>query len=269
VFTDQEKPSKRRRLLRLVTSWLYRVSLGQADAVFMLNPDDRKFFVDERMVSAEKVQLLDGIGVELDHYQVAKPVLHPVSFILVGRLLREKGIYDYIEAARRVKTLHPEVRFLLIGSVDDNPGSLAESEVHSWVAEGLIEWPGQVTDVRPWIAQASVFVLPSYREGLPRSTQEAMAIGRPVITTNASGCRETVEPGVNGFLVPVRCPDALMRAMLAFVENPELIASMGIASRRIAEKKFNVDKINAKILSSMGLEMSQDAGIKFPETNLG
>jgi glycosyltransferase involved in cell wall biosynthesis len=268
VFTDQEKPAKRRRLLRMVTSWLYRVSLGQADAVFMLNPDDRKLFVDERMVSAEKVQLLDGIGVELDHYQVAKPAVHPVSFILVGRLLREKGIYDYIEAARRVKAFHPEVRFLLIGSVDENPGSLAESEVHSWVAEGLIEWPGQVSDVRPWIAQASVFVLPSYREGLPRSTQEAMAMGRPVITTDASGCRETVEQGVNGFLVPVRSPDALMQAMLTFVEHPELIASMGVASRRIAETKFDVDKINAEILSSMGIVVKQNAGIQLPETNL-
>jgi glycosyltransferase involved in cell wall biosynthesis len=267
VFTDQEKPSKRRRLLRLVTSWLYRVSLGHADGVFMLNPDDKKLFVDERMVAVEKVQLLDGIGVELDHYRVAKPVMHPVSFILVGRLLREKGIYDYIEAARRIKALHPEVRFLLIGSVDENPGSLAEAEVHSWVAEGLIEWPGQVTDVRPWIAQASVFVLPSYREGLPRSTQEAMAMGRPVITTDASGCRETVEQGVNGFLVPVRRPDALMQAMLTFVESPHLITSMGIASRRIAETKFDVDKINATILTSMGIVESQDAGIQLPETN--
>ena len=252
VFTDEVKLSIRRRVLRTLVTKLYRLGLSQADGVFLLNPDDEKLFVNTHMVSAEKVELLNGIGLELDHYQATLPAKKPICFILVARLLREKGLYDYIEAARRVKAIHPEVRFLLLGSGDLNPGAIPETEVHAWVAEGLVEWPGQVADVRPWIAQSSVFVLPSYREGLPRSTQEAMAMGRPVITTDAPGCRETVEEGVNGFIVPVRNPEALAQKMLTFVEHPELIYPMGIESRRIAEEKFDVHKINAQILASMG-----------------
>lgn len=254
VFTDDEKLTRRRRLLRDFVIRLYRLGLSQADHVFMLNPDDRELFVNERMVSAKKVHLLNGIGLDLNHYQVAELILQPVCFILIARLIREKGIYDYIEAARKVRALHPEVRFILLGNVDLNPGSVSESELHAWVTEGIVEWPGQVADVRPWIAEASVFVLPSYyREGLPRSTQEAMAMGRPVITTDVPGCRETVEQCVNGFMVPVRDSNALAQAMLIFVKQPEVIASMGAASRRMAEAKFDVHKINAVILEAMGI----------------
>jgi glycosyltransferase involved in cell wall biosynthesis len=251
VFTDDDKPSMCRRLLRAFVTQLYRLSLAQANRIFMLNPDDKELFVNECMVPDEKAQLLDGIGLDLNHYQVVEPILQPICFILVARLLREKGIYDYIEAARRIKSLHPSVRFLLLGSIDLNPGSVSESEVQSWVAEGVVTWTRQVADVRTWIAQASIFVLPSYREGLPRSTQEAMAMGRPVITTDVPGCRETVEEGVNGFMVPSRDPSALVHAMLTFIQQPEIIAPMGAESRRLAEKKFDVHKINAKILAAM------------------
>jgi len=254
VYTSEKKSSFKRYLLRTFVSNLNRLSLSRADCVFLLNPDDKELFVNRRMVSAEKVQLLDGIGLELDHFQVTDPVLQPACFILVARLLREKGIYDYIEAARRVKALHPEVRFLLLGSVDLNPGSISESEVHAWVAEGLVEWPGHVSDIRIWIKQASVFVLPSYyREGLPRSTQEAMAMGRPVITTDEPGCRETVDEGVNGFIVPARDPETLTQTMLTFVHQPELIKTMGVASRRLAEDRFDVRKINELILKTMDI----------------
>lgn len=132
-----------------------------------------------------------------------------MTFLLAARLLREKGIVEYAEAARLVKALHPEARFVLLGGLDPNPGGLGQPEVQSWVTEGLLEWPGHVA-VKPWLAQTSVYVLPSYyREGVPRSTQEAMAMGRAVITTHAPGCRETVDDGVNGFLVPVRDVPAL------------------------------------------------------------
>jgi glycosyltransferase involved in cell wall biosynthesis len=209
-------------------------------------------FINEGMVAAARVHLLDGIGLDLDHYESAPPVLKPVCFILIARLMREKGIYDYIDAARKVKSEHPEVRFLLVGGIDPTPGSVTEAELAEWVAEGLIEYPGQVSDIRLWIAQASVFVLPSYyREGLPRSTQEAMAMGRPVITTDWVGCRETVVEGVNGFMVPIRDPVALSRAMLAFVEHPGKIYGMGRASRRMTEERFDVHKINERILGLM------------------
>ncbi len=253
VFTEDARLSRRRRALRAAVTWLYRLGLSQAEHVFMLNPDDKKLFVGEGMVASGKVQLLNGIGLELTHYRMAPAVSAPVSFLLIGRLLREKGVYDYVVAARQVKAAHPHVRFVLLGSIDLNPGSISEAEVRAWVAEGLIEWPGQVEDVRTWIAAASVFVLPSYREGLPRSTQEVMAMGRPVITTDVPGCRETVQHGVNGFMVPVRDPAALARAMQTLIEQPELIAPMGAASRRIAETKFDVHTINSEILTAMAI----------------
>ena len=254
VFAEHERLTVRRRFLRVIVVWLYRLGLSQSDRVFMLNKDDKDLFVAENMVSASKVKLLDGIGLDLDHYQAEKPILDPVCFIFIGRLLGEKGVYEFISAARKVKNLHPEIRFLMLGAIDFNPGSVTNKEINSWVSEGLIEYPGQVTDVRLWIAQASVFVLPSfYREGLPRSTQEAMAMGRPVITTDWVGCRETVEEDVNGFMIPVSDSEALVQAMLKFVKQPELIISMGIESRRMAEKRFNVHKINSLILNEMNI----------------
>jgi glycosyltransferase involved in cell wall biosynthesis len=239
--------------LRGVVTQLYKHSLRFARVVFLLNPDDMALFVNGGMVDRSKVRLLNGIGLKLDHYQLAPPVQQPLVFILIGRLLREKGLYDYLEAARRVKASHPDVRFLVLGGVDMNPSSISEAEVRTWVDEGTIEWPGQVSDVRGWIAESSVFVLPSYREGLPRSTQEVMAMGRPVITTDVPGCRETVVEGLNGYLVPVRDSNALAQAMLRFVREPELIAVMGRESRRMAEERFDVNQINAQILNEMEL----------------
>lgn len=252
IYTAEASGNRLTRfLLRYLVSFLYKISLSKVRRVFMLNPDDVSLFVDEGMVNYESVQLISGIGVQLEHYYFAQPVLNPVCFILIARLLREKGIYDYINAAKIVKKTYPDVRFLLLGSVDSNPGSIQVSDVKSWVEEGIIEWPGQVVDVRNSLMQASVFVLPSYREGLPRSTQEAMAMGRAVITTDVPGCRETVQQGVNGFLVPARDPEALADAMLQFIEQPELIKTMGINSRKIAEVKFNVHEINKIIIKSM------------------
>lgn len=251
VFTDSENLRFSRHILRALVTKLYRLGLSQAHQIFLLNPDDKKLFVSGDMLAAEKVQLIDGIGLELEKYPVVPVLSQPVCFILIARLLKEKGVYDYINAARAVKALHPDVRFLLLGGVDQNPSSVSEAEVHAWVKDGVVEWPGQVSDVRPWIEQASVFVLPSYREGLPRSTQEAMAMARPVITTDVPGCRETVVDGVNGFIVPVRNPNLLAKAMLRFIKQPTLISSMGIKSRLMAEERFDVHKINAQILTAM------------------
>lgn len=257
VFTDSARPSLKRKLLRAFVVRLYRTALARTDRVFMLNPDDRNLFVGEGMVPAHKVQCMDGIGLSLDTFRAAAPVREPLRFLLIGRLLREKGVYDYVEAARIVKRTHPQVQFCLLGSCDANPGSITQGEAEEWRAEGLLEWPGQVSDVREWIAASSVFVLPSYREGLPRSTQEAMAMGRPVITTDVPGCRETVVHGRNGLIVPVRNPVALAEAMLAFVEQPDLVTSMGAESRRMAEERFDVRKINAHILQAMALDGDQ------------
>jgi len=254
VFNDIDSLSWKRQILRFFVSGLYRLSLSGADVVFMLNCDDKKLFVDDGMVSANKVQLLDGIGLDLEFFKPVPLVTEPITFILVARLLREKGIVEYIDAARLVKARHPEVSFLLVGGVDLNPNSINEAEVCAWVNEGVIKWPGQVSDIRQWLAYSSVFVLPSYyREGLPRSTQEAMALGRPVITTDSPGCRETVENGINGLSIPVRDSGRLAIAMNYFIEQPKQILSMGRESRRIAEERYDVRTINAEILTSMGI----------------
>lgn len=241
-----------RKLLRTLVSLLYRFSLARAQKVIFLNKDDLAEFVEAGFVHEAKALNLGGIGVDLSDWPLAPPVTQPVTFLLAARLLREKGIVEYAEAARLVKARHPEVRFVLLGGLDPNPGGLGQPEVQAWVREGLLEWPGHVA-VKPWLAQASVYVLPSYyREGLPRSTQEAMSMGRPVITTDAPGCRETVDEGVNGFLVPVRDVPALVCAMLRFVETPALIETMGRESRRLAEARFDVRNINARLLEILG-----------------
>lgn len=242
-----------RKLLRTLVSLLYRFSLARAQKVIFLNKDDLAEFVDANLVDEMKCVNLGGIGVDLADWPLAPPINQPVTFLLAARLLREKGIVEYTEAARQVKAQYPAVRFVLLGGLDPNPSGLLQSEVESWVKEGLLEWPGHVA-VKPWLTQASVYVLPSYyREGVPRSTQEAMAMGRAVITTDAPGCRETVDEGANGFLVPVRDVPALTEAMLRFVEDPTLIATMGKESRRLAEKRFDVHAINARLLKILGV----------------
>lgn len=243
----------KRKLLRTLVSSLYRFSLARAQKVIFLNKDDLAEFVEANLLDKEKGINLGGIGVDLVDWPMAPFITQPVTFLLAARLLREKGIVEYAEAARQVKAQYPDVRFILLGGLDPNPGGLLQSEVESWVKEGLLEWPGHVV-VKPWLTQASVYVLPSYyREGVPRSTQEAMATGRAVITSDAPGCRETVDEGVNGFLVPVRDVPALANAMLRFVENRTLIGTMGRESRRLAEARFNVHTINARLLKILGV----------------
>lgn len=247
VFTSSgERPGWRRRVLRFVVESLYRIALGRAHRVIFLNPDDRREFVARGLAAGDRAALLGGIGVDLQDWRQAPPVTEPMSFLLVGRLLREKGIMEYAAAARLVRAQYPQARFILLGGLDSNPGGLSRTQVQAWVDEGLLEWPGYVP-VRPWLERASVFVLPSYREGVPLSTQEAMAMGRPVITTDVPGCRETVRDGINGYLVPARDAAALAEAMRRFLDEPGRIASMGLASRRMAEACFDVQQINAKL----------------------
>lgn len=254
AFTpSSSSESLKRQSLREMVLLLYRVALRLADKVFFQNDDDRSLFIKGGVVLAEKSTRVNGTGVVLDQWQPAPPITKPMTFLLAARLLREKGIVEFVEAARHVKIRHSEVRFILLGGLDTNPGGLSRSEVDAWVEEGIVEWPGHVPDVRPWMAETSVYVLPSYREGVPRSTQEAMAMARPVITTDAPGCRETVIEGENGFLVPVRDPKSLASAMERFVLQPELIERMGQASRRIAEERFDVRKVNRVILKEMGV----------------
>ncbi|BDB71962.1 hypothetical protein Cthiooxydans_43740 [Comamonas thiooxydans] len=249
VFTptdDGALPFKRRLLKRLVL-WLYKLGMSRAERVIFLNSDDQAELVAAGVLPARKGFLLGGIGVDLEHWVPAPPVPQPPTFMLVARLLREKGVAQYAAAARIVKQKYPQTRFILLGGLDDNPGSITEADVQAWVSEGTLEWHGH-TPVMPWMAQTSVYVLPSYREGVPVSTQEAMAMGRAVITTDVPGCRQTVMDGVNGFLVPPRDVEALAEKMQLFIVQPELITTMGQASRRIAEERFDVRKVNRRLV---------------------
>ena len=254
AFIVSPKKAIRMRFIRKLIQNLYRVALQRAHRVLFLNCDDLNEFIQCKIVSSSKAMLLGGIGVDLTEWQPAPPKLEPITFTLAARLLREKGVVEFAEAARRIKQRYLTTRFLLLGGLDTNPGALSADEVHTWAAEGILEWHGHVPDVRPYFAQTSVYVLPSYyREGVPRSTQEAMAMARPVITTDAPGCRETVVNGLNGFLVPPRDVEALVEAMGRFIQQPELIMSMGKASRQLAEERFDVRKSNQKLLGVLGI----------------
>lgn len=252
---DPHRKSFKRSLLRRLTSCAYRIALRMNKRVFFLNGEDAAEFKRLRIVVPEQVVRLNGIGIDLDKYQFTNPVKSPVVFLFMARMLKDKGVYEFVEAARMVSTTRSKgTRFILLGGTDANPASVSKSELQTWAEEGIVEWLGNKDDVRPWIAQSSVFVLPSYyREGLPRSTQEAMAMGRPVITTDSVGCRETVEEGLNGFLVPVRDAPAIARAMIRFIEAPELIEKMGLESRKLAEQRFDVHRINGEIINALGL----------------
>ncbi|MBN7777460.1 glycosyltransferase family 4 protein [Nitratireductor aquimarinus] len=252
VFIARSGERNSKRVLRSIVSTLFRLALRRADKVFFLNQDDAADFLSMGLVRSDQPIIIGGIGVDLATWSAAEPMSKPITFTFVGRLLRDKGVLDFVSAARLVKGSTPDARFVVVGGVDDNPESIGELDVESWVAEGIVEWPGHVP-VRPWLEQTSVFVLPSYREGVPRSTQEAMAMARAVITTDAVGCRDTVIDGRNGFLVPVSSPNALAAAMQRFIDTPELIASMGAESRAMAEERYDVRKINAVIINGMGL----------------
>lgn len=253
AFTDASKFEARRWATQQALMLIARFSMPRLNKIIFLNPDDRQYFLDRRLVTPAQTALLGAIGLDVAEWSVEPLPKGAITFILVARLLRDKGIGEYVEAARILRASYPSARFLLLGGLDDNPAAISRGEVDDWVSEGLIECPGHVS-VRSWLAKANVFVLPSYyREGVPRSTQEAMALGRPVITTDSPGCRETVIEGRNGFLVPPRNPHALAKAMLHFIKNPDDIAIMGLESRKLAEERFDVHRQNDKLLEIMKL----------------
>jgi glycosyltransferase involved in cell wall biosynthesis len=253
AFTPGQATWKK-RLLRIAQMLLYKLSFNGAHVVFFLNKDDMKELESMRLVHRERAFLLGPIGLSFEDWPEAPPHLDPFTFTQIARVLREKGVVEFAAAARIVHARHPRVRFRLVGPLDTNPGAIPESEVRRWVDEGALEWIPWTDDVPGVLRRTSVFVLPSYyREGVPRSTQEAMAVGRPVITTDVPGCRETVVDGVNGFLVPPRDPAALAAAMIRFIEEPDLVVRMGRESRRIAEQRFDVRKVNRKLIEALAL----------------
>lgn len=256
VFTPDgfSEPIKKKVLRKMILT-MYRFAFVYNRKVFFLNPDDVNEFLSARLLSDKQIVKIPGIGVDLDYYASSERLLSSnIVFILIGRMLKEKGIYEYVEAARRVKKRYPDAKFLLVGGCEEKVTAIRRSEIEEWVREGVLEWPGHVSDIRSWIEKATVFVLPSYREGLPRSTQEAMAMGLPIITTDVPGCRETIIDGVNGYLVLPRNVESLYEAMCKFFQNPGLIETMGKKSQKICKERFDVRVINREIIQTLGMD---------------
>lgn len=242
-----------RRLLRTLVQRLYRFALRGVHTTFFQNPDDAALFRRLKILEpSDALLVVNGSGVNIDHYSVA-PLPPAPRFLLIARLLGDKGIREYAQAASRIRSRYPDAVFSLVGWIDENPDSVTQQELDAWIADGTLEFAGRLDDVRPAIASCNVYVLPSYREGTPRTVLEAMAMGRAIITTDAPGCRETIRDGENGCLVPVRSVDALVAAMLRFINEPALAQRMGRKSRLIAEDRYDVRKVNAAMLSEMGI----------------
>lgn len=256
AFTEQpEGKALKTKIIQQVQLFLYRMAFPAITHLLFLNPDDRDELLVKHGLKVKAASVIGGIGLELKDYPY-RPVEtnKPLSFLYIGRLLKEKGIFDFLAAAKIVKKHYPQVTFTVLGATDHtSPNALTDEELQSCIGSDLIVYPGQVDNVLDWITESSVFVLPSYREGVPRSSQEAMAVGRPILTTDVPGCRETVIDGKNGFFVPAFDVEALAEKMIWFIEHPEQIEPMGLASRKMAEEKFDVHKVNARMLEIMGL----------------
>jgi glycosyltransferase involved in cell wall biosynthesis len=250
AFTEGD--DLKRRITRLAALPLYRIALARSTAIVFQNPDDQALFRKLRLVRGPaNVHRVNGSGIDLERFSPV-PLPEGTSFLMIARLLKDKGIREFATAAKRIKVDYPDVPIALVGRLDPSPDSLTPAELQDLSRHG-IDFKGELDDVRTAISACSVYVLPSYREGTPRSVLEAMAMGRAIVTTDAPGCRETVIDGENGLLVPTRDAGALYEAMLRFVREPRLAAAMGPASRRLAQEKFDVRKVNSNLLEIAGL----------------
>ena len=257
TFTEQpEGFSKKTQLIKKIQVFLYKIALPQLDQLIFLNPDDPKDLLEKYAINVKKVEVLGGIGLNLQDYpyQPLSNIHLTLKFLFIGRLLKEKGIHEFVQAAKLVKKIYPDTEFTVLGAIDHhNLGALQQSDLDTLISSNIIQYPGHVSNIKDWIADCHVFVLPSYREGVPRSTQEAMATGRAIITTDVPGCRETVINTKNGFIVPKWNPEALAEKMIYFIENPEQIQLMGAESYKIALEKFDAEKVNQRLVNILGL----------------
>ena len=243
----------KQKVVSLFALTLYKFSVAINKRVFFQNLDDRDFFENKGVIPRAKSIIINGSGIDLDYFYVVELPSSP-RFLMIARLLKQKGVYEYVEAARIIKKQYPDVQFDLAGWVDEAPTLTAvrQQELNEWIEEGVINYLGMLSDVRPAIEKCSVYVLPSYREGKPRTVLEAMAMGRAILTTDVPGCRDTVENGKNGYLVASKSSSALAQRMDWFIGCND-VNKMGLCSRQIAEKKYNVLEVNKVILKGLGV----------------
>ncbi|WP_226670497.1 glycosyltransferase family 4 protein [Metabacillus litoralis] len=239
-------------IVKTIMNIQYRAACKSSKIVFFQNQDDKNEFILNGLIKEDKAVIINGSGVNLEKFKPTPLPINP-TFLFIGRLIKDKGIMEYLEACKIVKANYPEVRCLLVGPFDSNPSALKPEELNPYIENGIIEYFGEQEDVRPYISQCSTFVLPSYHEGTPKTVLEAMAMGRPIITSDAPGCRETVINEINGYLVKVKDVQDLIEKMETLITNQELCKKMGGESLRIAINKYDVKKINQSIMKEMNL----------------
>jgi len=246
----------RGELLGKIVSLLYKFSLRKSECVFFQNNDDKDLFLKKNLVTKNQVDILPGSGVNLEYYQPSN--LNIVNrnqdefvFLLIARLIWDKGIQEYVDAARLIKKSNLKVRFQILGFLDvDNQTAVLKSDIDIWVQEDVIEYLGSADDVRDYIHKSDCIVLPSYREGTPKTLLEAAAMGKPIITTNVEGCREVVDDGINGYLCNVRDADDLAKKMKIILSmDYKDVVKMGLEGRKKMEIKFDEKIVIDKYMS--------------------
>lgn len=250
------------RALRPLVRAAFHLLLDRRNARLILqNRDDVEHFVDERIVHRDRVTLIRGSGVDPARFTVVPELPGPPLVVLPARMLRDKGVEEFVAAARSLRTQGVAARFALVGSPDpENPACIPEAQLQAWQAEGVVEYWGWRTDMTAVFQQAHVVCLPSYREGLPKALIEAAACGRPIVTTDVPGCREVVRDGDNGFLVPARDTDVLTRVLRRLVLEPDLRAAMGRRGRERAEQEFSMDRVVGETLDLYARAMADAPG---------
>lgn len=244
AFTGRSSKAK---VLQKITETLYKLSIRKNKIIVFQNKDDYQLLLDRNVISKnQKISFVSGSGVNLKEFSFKeKNATENVSFLLIARLIEEKGITLYLEAAKMLKAKYPKTEFHLIGAPETSPSAISEDEIKMMHGEGVIIFHGSQSNIEEHLHKRDIFVLPSYyREGLPRTTLEACACGNPIITTDSVGCREAVKEGNNGFLIKPKNLEALIQSMEYFITNPDRIKEMGINSRKYAEERFDVNIIN-------------------------
>lgn len=240
------------KLIKTIMKTEYRLACKASKMVFFQNNDDKNEFINNGLVQEEKAMIINGSGVNLDRFK-SEPLPETPAFLFIGRLIKDKGVMEYLEACKRIKDEYPEVRCLLVGPYDSNPSALQPEDLLPFIDQGIIEYFGEQSDVRPYIKQCSTYVLPSYHEGTPKTVLEAMAMGRSIITSDAPGCRETVTDGYNGYLVTVKDINGLVERMKTLIEEPSTSKLMAERSLKIAREKYDVHLVNESIMKTMQL----------------
>lgn len=259
VFTPK---SVKQKIISTILRFEYKIGLKNSIAVFFQNHDDSDVFIKKNILPSEKMVYIDGSGVNINNFKEFD--LPPVPTLLfIGRLIKDKGIIEYLEACRQAKKENSNIRCLLVGPFDTNPSAITREELQRYIDDRTVEYFGEQKDVRPFIAQSSIYVLPSYHEGTPKTVLESMACGRAIITTDAPGCRETVIDGFNGYLVPVKDVAAIRDKIIYLVNNPTVVKKMGKNSRQIAVKKYDSDIVNDSIMSTMKIKNMEEETCNF------